>query len=182
MELLERLKNSIKNIFNTIKNNFMYILPWLISIILSLYIIYSPKDVIYKEVEKPVTVIKTEVKTVDSVSVKPKENVNDADIVVNTKDSSKVDLNGKELNLKPIEKESFEFGKDYAEIKHTSDYVLKIDNKPLEPTWGIGVGYNTDKKITGLFTARIKKTPLHFWATSDGHKTAGGIMFSTNYK
>ena len=83
MELLERLKNSIKNIFNTIKNNFIYILPWLISIILSLYIIYSPKDVIYKEVEKPVTVIKTEVKTVDSVSVKPKENVNDADIVVN---------------------------------------------------------------------------------------------------
>ena len=52
MELLERLKNNIKNIFNTIKNNFMYILPWLISIILSLYIIYSPKDIVYKEVEK----------------------------------------------------------------------------------------------------------------------------------
>ena len=73
-------------------------------------------------------------------------------------------------------------GKDYAELENTTTFKLDIEQKPLEPSWGIGVGYNSDKRLEGIFTARIKKTPLHLWGTTDGHHGAIGIMFSTNYK
>ena len=83
---------------------------------------------------------------------------------------------------KPEKQEKFTFGKDYAELENTTTFKLDIEQKPLEPSWGVGVGYNSDKRLEGIFTARIKKTPLHLWGTTDGHHGAVGIMFSTNYK
>lgn len=174
MALLECFVSLIKKYF-----------PWVlltISLCVNVYL-FNLEKVVYKDkiVEIPVKV-SADVKTDNKVTVKSKENINDPDLVVNTKQDLKVSLNGKVVDLKPEKKESFNFGKDYAELENSTSFNLNIENKPLEPSWGVGVGYNTDKKLEGIFTARIKKTPLHVWATSDGHHTAGGIMFSTNYK
>lgn len=139
-----------------------------------------------KEPVKPaeMSVIKETVKqeTITEVVAKPKEKDTDADLVINTKNSVKVSMNGKEVELKPEKKESFDYGKDYLQFQQSNTYSLNIENKPLEPTMGLGIGVSSNKKLTGIASARIKKTPYHIWIMSDGKTTAGGIMFSTNYK
>lgn len=178
---------SLLKLFVKNKGYFLYILL-ILSVILNIYFFNSEK-VVYKDkivyqdriVEVPVKV-NAETVSNNKVSVKQKQNVDNADIVLDTKQDLKVSLNGKVVDLKPINKEEFTFGKDYAELNYSTNFKLDLENKPLEPSWGIGVGYNTDKKLQGIFIGRIKKTPLHVWGTTDGHSGAVGIMFSTNYK
>lgn len=138
--------------------------------------------VIEKVVEKPVVHETIQKEIVTEVQVKEKEKPSDPDIVVETKDDLKVNLNGKEIPLKPVKGEEFNFEKDYVELRQKSSYNINIQNKPLEPSWGVGVGYTTNGKIAGMATARIKETPLHVWGMSDGETSVIGVMFSTNYK
>lgn len=159
--------------------------PWLllaISLCVNVYL-FNLEKVVYKDkiVEIPVKV-SADVKTDNKVTVKPKESISDPDLVIKNKQDLKVSLNGNVVDLKPEKQEKFTFGKDYAELENTTTFKLDIEQKPLEPSWGVGVGYNSDKRLEGIFTARIKKTPLHLWGTTDGHHGAVGIMFSTNYK
>lgn len=171
----------LKHLLTIIKSYF----PWVllaISIIINVYL-FNLEKVVYKDkiVEVPVKVATT-IKEQEKVTVKPKESVQDPDLVIKNKQDLKVSLNGNVVDLKPEKQEKFTFGKDYAELENTTTFKLDIEQKPLEPSWGVGVGYNSDKRLEGIFTARIKKTPLHLWGTTDGHHGAVGIMFSTNYK
>lgn len=138
--------------------------------------------VIEKVVEKPVIHETIQRETITEVQVKEKEKPTDPDVVVDTKDDVKVSLNGKQVSLTPTKGEEFNFEKDYIELRQNSSYNINIKNEPLEPSWGVGVGYTTNGKVAGMATARIKETPLHVWGMSDGQTSAVGIMFSTNYK
>lgn len=138
--------------------------------------------IIEKVVEKPVIHETVQKEVITKVQVKEKENPTDPDIVVDTKDSVNVSLNGRKVSLTPSRQEEFNFDKDYIELKQNSSYDISIKNKPLEPSWGIGIGYTTNGKVAGMATARIKETPLHVWGMSDGKTSAIGVMFSTNYR
>ncbi len=145
------------------------------------YLHYHPITV-EKVVEKP-TVKETVVKeVVTKFEVKEKETPQDSDVVIKSKNDLKVTLNGKEVTLKPKDNEEFNFDKNYLELRQNSTTSIHIDNNPLEPTWGIGIGISSNKKVAGIATVRIKDSPFHVWVMSDGHSSAGGVMFSTNYK
>lgn len=170
----------VKHLVNILKNNY----KWVIIILLSAVIIYqhlNPK-VVEKVVEKPVIQEVIHKEVITEVQALHKENEQDADLVVNTKDSIKVSVNGKQFDLKPQNSEKFEFGKDYVKLDQQSNYTLSINNKPLEPSWGVGVGITSNKRAAGLFTVRVKKSPLQFWGMTDGKTHAGGIMIMANYK
>lgn len=174
----------VKSLLNSLKEN----LSVIVGIILIGYITFlhfNPPNpqVIEKVIEKPVIqeTIYKEVST--DIKIKEKVKSSDADIVIENTDDVKVSLNGKEFSLKPVNSdEKFDFSKDYIELRQNSQFNININNKPLEPSWGIGVGVTDNKNIAGIVTMRLKNTPSHIWIMSDGDTTAGGILFSTNYK
>lgn len=141
----------------------------------------SPQ-VVEKIVEKPVIQEVVHREVINTVRVKEKENVGDADIVVDNKEDLKISLNGKPFSLKPQNDKEYNFGKDYVELRQSSVYNINISNEPLEPSWGIGVGVTDNKNLAGIVTMRLRSTPTHVWIMSDGDTTAGGVLFSTNYK
>lgn len=159
-------------------------LSWILVVVCLGYItfLHNNLPVSEKVIEKPVVqeIVKREV--INTIQVKEKEKSTDADIVVDTNDSLKVSLNGKPFYLAPNNASEYNFGKDYVELKQSSIYNINISNEPLEPSWGIGVGVTDNKKVAGIITARLRATPTHLWVMSDGKTTAGGILFSTNYK
>lgn len=138
--------------------------------------------IVERVIEKPVIHETVRKEVVTQVQVKEKEHFNDPDIIMDTEDNIKVSLNGREVLLKPKGDDDFNFKDNYIELKQQSSYNIDINNKPLEPSWSIGVGYSSNKRVAGIATARIKDTPLHIWGMSDGKDSAVGIMFSTNYK
>ena len=119
--------------------------------------------------------------TISTITAKEKVDVKDADLVVNTKDTVKVNLNGKEMELAPKSSEKYEYGKDYLEFNQKNLYTLDVKAQAFEPAWGVGMGYTSNHKPAGYFQVRIKKTPAHVWVLSDGKTHAAGVMFSTNY-
>ena len=142
----------------------------------------SSPQVIERVVEKPVIQEVVQREVVNTVQVKEKVNKDDADIVVENKEDLKISLNGKLFSLTPQNDKSYDFGKDYVELKQSSIYNINISNEPLEPSWGVGVGITDNKNLAGLVTMRLRSSPTHVWIMSDGDTTAGGILFSTNYK
>ena len=105
----------LKHLLTIIKNYF----PWVllaISIIINVYL-FNLEKVVYKDkiVEVPVKVATT-IKEQEKVTVKPKESVQDPDLVIKNKQDLKVSLNGNVVDLKPEKQEKFTFGKDYAEL------------------------------------------------------------------
>ena len=141
----------------------------------------SPQ-VVEKIVEKPVIQEVVHREVVNTIQVKEKVNKDDADIVVENKEDLKISLNGKLFSLTPQNDKSYDFGKDYVELKQSSIYNINISNEPLEPSWGVGVGVTDNKNLAGIVTMRLRSSPTHIWIMSDGDTTAGGILFSTNYK
>ena len=115
--------------------------------------------------EKPVIHEVVQKETINTITAKEKASPKDADLVVNTKDTVKVSINGK----------------DYLEFNQKSLYTLDVKTKALEPAWGVGMGYTSNNKPAGFFQVRVKKTPAHVWVMSDGKTHAAGVMFSTNY-
>lgn len=142
----------------------------------------SSPQVVEKVVEKPVIQEVLHREVINTVQVKEKANPNDADIVVDNKEDLKISLNGKPFSLTPQNDKEYNFGKDYVELRQSSIYNINISNEPLEPSWGIGVGVTDNKNLAGIMTMRLKSSPTHVWIMSDGDTTAGGILFSTNYK
>lgn len=142
----------------------------------------SSPQVVEKVVEKPVIQEVVHREVINTVQVKEKANPNDADIVVDNKEDLKISLNGKPFSLTPQNDKEYNFGKDYVELRQSSIYNINISNEPLEPSWGIGVGVTDNKNLAGIMTMRLKSSPTHVWIMSDGDTTAGGILFSTNYK
>lgn len=141
----------------------------------------SPQ-VVEKIVEKPVIQEVVHREVVNTIQVKEKASKDDADIVVENKEDLKISLNGKLFSLTPQNDKTYDFGKDYVELKQSSIYNINISNEPLEPSWGVGVGVTDNKKLAGIVTMRLRSSPTHVWIMSDGDTTAGGILFSTNYK
>ena len=141
----------------------------------------SPQ-VVEKIVEKPVIQEVVHREVVNTIQVKEKASKDDADIVVENKEDLKISLNGKLFSLTPQNDKTYDFGKDYVELKQSSIYNINISNEPLEPSWGVGVGVTDNKKLAGIVTMRLRSSPTHIWIMSDGDTTAGGILFSTNYK
>lgn len=141
----------------------------------------SPQ-VVEKIVEKPVIQEVVHREVVNTIQVKEKVNKDDADIVVENKEDLKISLNGKLFSLTPQNDKTYDFGKDYVELKQSSIYNINISNEPLEPSWGVGVGVTDNKNLAGIVTMRLRSSPTHVWIMSDGDTTAGGILFSTNYK
>ena len=141
----------------------------------------SPQ-VVEKIVEEPVIQEVVHREVVNTIQVKEKVNKDDADIVVENKEDLKISLNGKLFSLTPQNDKSYDFGKDYVELKQSSIYNINISNEPLEPSWGVGVGVTDNKNLAGIVTMRLRSSPTHIWIMSDGDTTAGGILFSTNYK
>ena len=141
----------------------------------------SPQ-VVEKIVEKPVIQEVVHREVVNTIQVKEKASKDDADIVVENKEDLKISLNGKLFSLTPQNDKTYDFGKDYVELKQSSIYNINISNEPLEPSWGIGVGVTDNKNLAGIVTMRLRSSPTHIWIMSDGDTTAGGILFSTNYK
>lgn len=141
----------------------------------------SPQ-VVEKIVEKPVIQEVVHREVVNTIQVKEKVNKDDADIVVENKEDLKISLNGKLFSLTPQNDKTYDFGKDYVELKQSSIYNINISNEPLEPSWGVGVGVTDNKNLAGIVTMRLRSSPTHIWIMSDGDTTAGGILFSTNYK
>lgn len=142
----------------------------------------SSPQIVEKVVEKPVIQEVVHREVINTVQVKEKANPNDADIVVDNKEDLKISLNGKPFSLTPQNDKEYNFGKDYVELRQSSIYNINISNEPLEPSWGIGVGVTDNKNLAGIMTMRLKSSPTHVWIMSDGDTTAGGILFSTNYK
>lgn len=142
----------------------------------------SSPQVVEKVVEKPVIQEVVHREVINTVQVKEKANPNDADIVVDNKEDLKISLNGKPFSLTPQNDKEYNFGKDYVELRQSSIYNINISNEPLEPSWGIGVGVTDNKNLAGIMTMRLRSSPTHVWIMSDGDTTAGGILFSTNYK
>lgn len=163
-------------------------LPYIIAIVCIIYAVYihinSPtsEKVIERVVNTPVVTEVVRTENTASVSVQTKKNASDPDLVYNSKQTFDVELNGERFNLKPENKDTFEYGRDYVSLKQESKYNLSIDNKPLEPIWGVGVGISTNKKVAGIATLRLGHSPIHAWGMTDGETSAVGIMFSTNYK
>lgn len=141
----------------------------------------SPQ-VVEKIVEKPVIQEVVHREVVNTIQVKEKASKDDADIVVENKEDLKISLNGKLFSLTPQNDKTYDFGKDYVELKQSSIYNINISNEPLEPSWGVGVGVTDNKNLAGIVTMRLRSSPTHVWIMSDGDTTAGGILFSTNYK
>lgn len=141
----------------------------------------SPQ-VVEKIVEKPVIQEVVHREVVNTIQVKEKASRDDADIVVENKEDLKISLNGKLFSLTPQNDKTYDFGKDYVELKQSSIYNINISNEPLEPSWGVGVGVTDNKNLAGIVTMRLRSSPTHVWIMSDGDTTAGGILFSTNYK
>lgn len=131
--------------------------------------------------EKPVIHEVVQKETINTITAKEKVSPKDADLVVNTKDTVKVSINGKEAEIKPKTSSKYEYGKDYLEFNQKSIYTLDVKAKALEPAWGVGMGYTSNNKPAGFFQVRVKKTPAHVWVMSDGKTHAAGVMFSTNY-
>lgn len=168
-------------LLNFLKTN----LSLLLVILLSGYIFLNNNNspqVVEKVVEKPIVQEVVHREVINTVQVKEKKNEGDADIVVDNKEDLKISLNGKPFSLTPQNDTEYNFGKDYVELKQSSTYNINISNEPLEPSWGIGVGVTDNKKLSGIVTMRLRDTPTHIWVMSDGDTTAGGILFSTNYK
>ena len=154
-------------------------------ILLSGYIFVTNNNspqVVEKIVEKPVIQEVVHREVVNTIQVKEKVNKDDADIVVENKEDLKISLNGKLFSLTPQNDKTYDFGKDYVELKQSSIYNINISNEPLEPSWGVGVGVTDNKNLAGIVTMRLRSSPTHVWIMSDGDTTAGGILFSTNYK
>ena len=141
----------------------------------------SPQ-VVEKIVEKPVIQEVVHREVVNTIQVKEKASKDDADIVVENKEDLKISLNGKLFSLTPQNDKTYDFGKDYVELKQSSIYNINISNEPLEPSWGVGVGVTDNNNLAGIVTMRLRSSPTHIWIMSDGDTTAGGILFSTNYK
>ena len=141
----------------------------------------SPQ-VVEKIVEKPVIQEVVHREVVNTIQVKEKASKDDADIVVDNKEDLKISLNGKLFSLTPQNDKTYDFGKDYVELKQSSIYNINISNEPLEPSWGVGVGVTDNKNLAGIVTMRLRSSPTHVWIMSDGDTPAGGILFSTNYK
>lgn len=155
----------------------------LLSVIVTLYLYFHPRTItVEKEVEKEVIKEVVVVKNETTANVLHKTVESDPDVVYNKKDSLKVSVNGKVVDLKPKDSEKFEFGKDYLKLNQESTYSITIDNKLKEPTFSIGMGYSNNHKVAGLMACRIKKTPYHIWGMTDGKTTSAGVMFSLNYK
>lgn len=155
----------------------------LIASVLLLYLYITPKvveveKVVEKEVIKEVVTTKKEL----VAQVAHKESAETPDVVCNSKDSLKVSVNGKTVNLKPQNSEKFEFGKDYLKLNQETTSTLNINYKPLEPTFSIGVGYSENKKLAGMLSIRYKHTPFSVWGVSDGKTNIAGIMINANYK
>ena len=95
----------LKHLLTIIKNYF----PWVllaISIIINVYL-FNLEKVVYKDkiVEVPVKVATT-IKEQEKVTVKPKESVQDPDLVIKNKQDLKVSLNGNVVDLKPEKQEN----------------------------------------------------------------------------
>lgn len=154
-------------------------------ILLSGYVFVTNNNypqVVEKIVEKPVIQEVVHREVVNTIQVKEKASKDDADIVVENKEDLKISLNGKLFSLTPQNDKTYDFGKDYVELKQSSIYNINISNEPLEPSWGVGVGVTDNKNLAGIVTMRLRSSPTHVWIMSDGDTTAGGILFSTNYK
>ena len=146
------------------------------------FVTNNSPQVVEKIVEKPVIQEVVHREVVNTIQVKEKASKDDADIVVENKEDLKISLNGKLFSLTPQNDKTYDFGKDYVELKQSSIYNINISNEPLEPSWGVGVGVTDNKKLAGIVTMRLRSSPTHIWIMSDGDTTAGGILFSTNYK
>ena len=168
-------------ILEYLKENLSIILVILLSGYIFLTNNNSPQ-VVEKIVEKPVIQEVVHREVVNTIQVKEKASKDDADIVVENKEDLKISLNGKLFSLTPQNDKSYDFGKDYVELKQSSIYNINISNEPLEPSWGVGVGVTDNKNLAGIVTMRLRSSPTHIWIMSDGDTTAGGILFSTNYK
>ena len=164
-----------------LKENLSIILVILLSGYIFLTNNNSPQ-VVEKIVEKPVIQEVVHREVVNTIQVKEKASKDDADIVVENKEDLKISLNGKLFSLTPQNDKTYDFGKDYVELKQSSIYNINISNEPLEPSWGVGVGVTDNKNLAGIVTMRLRSSPTHVWIMSDGDTTAGGILFSTNYK
>ena len=106
----------------------------------------SPQ-VVEKIVEKPVIQEVVHREVVNTIQVKEKASRDDADIVVENKEDLKISLNGKLFSLTPQNDKTYDFGKDYVELKQSSIYNINISNEPLEPSWGVGVGVTDNKNL-----------------------------------
>lgn len=174
----------VNQFLKSIKDN----LSVVVAVLCVLYITFlhfNPQEpkVVEKIIEKPIIQETVYKEVVTDIKIKEKVHSSDADIVVENKEDFKVSLNGETFSLKPSNSnEKFDFSKDYVEVRQSSQYNINISNEPLEPSWGIGVGVTDNKKIAGILTMRLRSTPTHVWLMSDGDTTAGGILFSTNYK
>lgn len=164
-----------------LKENLSIILVILLSGYIFVNNNHSPQ-VVEKIVEKPVIQEVVHREVVNTIQVKEKASKDDADIVVENKEDLKISLNGKLFSLTPQNDKTYDFGKDYVELKQSSIYNINISNEPLEPSWGVGVGVTDNKNLAGIVTMRLRSSPTHVWIMSDGDTTAGGILFSTNYK
>ena len=111
--------------------------------------------------EKPVIHEVVQKETINTVTAKEKVSPKDADLVVNTKDTVKVSINGKEAEIKPKTSSKYEYGKDYLEFNQKSIYTLDVKAKALEPAWGVGMGYTSNNKPAGFFQG-IRYQPAAF--------------------
>lgn len=170
--------------WSKLKDSFPYIVM-VLCVVYTVYLHYNAptqEKIIERVTTTPVVTEVVRTENTATIGVSTKQDVTDPDLVYKSKQTFDVEVNGEKFNLKPENKEAFEYGKDYVSIKQESSYNLKIDNKPLEPTWGIGVGVSSNKKVAGLMTVRLGHSPFHAWGMTDGKMGAAGIMFSTNYK
>lgn len=174
----------VKQLLKSLKDNLSLVVA-ILCVAYITFLHFNPQEpkVVEKIVEKPIIQETVYKEVVTDIKIKEKTHSSDADIVVENTEDIKVSLNGKTFSLKPSKSdEKFDFSKDYVELRQNSQYNINISNEPLEPSWGIGVGVTDNKNLAGILTMRLRSTPTHVWIMSDGDTTAGGILFSTNYK
>lgn len=134
-------------------------------------------------VEKPIATTQEVTHTQTVVKVVEKEKPSDADLQIKDKYTYKANINGKEVELVPSNKESFEYGKDAVKIDREVEVSYKIDNKPLEPSWSLGVGIDNDAKPAMMVSARLRKSPFSMWGVSNfNDKHMVGLSLNGSFK
>lgn len=136
-----------------------------------------------KEIKKPNVSFNTSVNSSTEITAVEKENINDADLVVKDNYKFKANINGKDVEIVPQDKESFEFKKDSVNITRDVEIEYKIKTTTLQPHFGLGIGIDTKGNPAMSANIKLKKAPIYFWGASnfkDSHMIGVGIYGNFN--
>lgn len=141
------------------------------------------KGNVTQSIENPNVTTGSRVESSTTITAKPKPSNDYSDLVIEDKQKYIAEVNGKKFEVKPKDKESFEYGEDYISVKKETTVNMEIDTKPLQPQYGLGVG--VDSKGNPAFSAnvRLEKSPVYFWGASnfkESHMIGVGIYGNFN--